>query len=208
MAVVVVHATLPSVRLGLAAMLADRGHQVVPEEQADESTVWVLDQPDRETLERLAAHRSRELPRAGVALADDAGLAATLAQTGLRGWACLGRDSGADELDLAVRAADAGLVLLDLPTAATAISLAPAAGSPSTRPGPDGPSLARGALSPRELQVLQLVAQGLPNKGIARALGISENTAKFHVASLSAKLGASGRTEAVTLAARQGLIVL
>jgi DNA-binding NarL/FixJ family response regulator len=55
---------------------------------------------------------------------------------------------------------------------------------------------------------LQLVAQGLPNKGIARQLGISENTAKFHVASLTGKLGASSRTEAVTLAARRGLILL
>ena len=56
--------------------------------------------------------------------------------------------------------------------------------------------------------VLQLVAQGLPNKGIARRLGISENTAKFHVASLCGKLGASSRTEAVTIAARRGLILL
>ena len=63
-------------------------------------------------------------------------------------------------------------------------------------------------LTARELQVLQLVAQGLPNKGIARRLGISENTAKFHVASLCGKLGASSRTEAVTLAARGGLILL
>ena len=60
----------------------------------------------------------------------------------------------------------------------------------------------------RELQVLQLVAQGLPNKGIARQLGISENTAKFHVASLCGKLAASSRTEAVTIAARGGLILL
>ena len=56
--------------------------------------------------------------------------------------------------------------------------------------------------------VLNLVGQGLPNKGIARRLGISENTAKFHVASLCGKLGASSRTEAVTIAARRGLILL
>lgn len=52
------------------------------------------------------------------------------------------------------------------------------------------------------------VDKGLPNKGIARRLGITENTAKFHVAALKAKLGASSRTEAVALGARWGIIVL
>ena len=60
-------------------------------------------------------------------------------------------------------------------------------------------------LTARELQVLQLIAEGLPNKGIARALNISENTAKFHVASLCAKLDASSRVEAVTAGVRLGL---
>jgi DNA-binding NarL/FixJ family response regulator len=122
-----------------------------------------------------------------------------LARAGLRGWACLARDVDGDQLDLAVRSSDAGLVLLDLPQAATALALPAAIGGPGTQSEP---------LTARELQVLQLVAQGLPNKGIARRLGISENTAKFHVASLSGKLGASSRTEAVTLAARRGLILL
>jgi DNA-binding NarL/FixJ family response regulator len=99
-----------------------------------------------------------------------------------------------------VRSAEAGLVLLDLPLAATSLAFAATAmGAPPPTTEP---------LTARELQVLQLVAQGLPNKGIARRLGISENTAKFHVASLCGKLGASSRTEAVTLAARRGLILL
>jgi DNA-binding NarL/FixJ family response regulator len=122
-----------------------------------------------------------------------------LARAGLRGWACLARDVDADQLDLAVRSAEAGLVLLDLPLAATSLAVPAAIGAPAQITEP---------LTARELQVLQLVAQGLPNKGIARRLGISENTAKFHVASLSGKLGASSRTEAVTLAARRGLILL
>jgi DNA-binding CsgD family transcriptional regulator len=50
------------------------------------------------------------------------------------------------------------------------------------------------------------VAEGLPNKAIARELGISEHTAKFHVGSLLAKLGAASRTEAVTLATRCGIL--
>lgn len=62
------------------------------------------------------------------------------------------------------------------------------------------------ALSSREREVLELVAAGLPNKAIARELGISEHTAKFHVGSLLAKLGAGSRTEAVTLATRRGIL--
>jgi DNA-binding NarL/FixJ family response regulator len=53
-----------------------------------------------------------------------------------------------------------------------------------------------------------LVAAGLPNKTIARELGISEHTAKFHVGSLLAKLGAASRTEAVTIATRRGLLAV
>jgi DNA-binding CsgD family transcriptional regulator len=58
------------------------------------------------------------------------------------------------------------------------------------------------------MQVLQLIAEGYPNKSIAHALGITENTAKFHVASVCAKLGVRNRTEAVTAGARVGLVLL
>jgi DNA-binding NarL/FixJ family response regulator len=63
-------------------------------------------------------------------------------------------------------------------------------------------------LTPRETEVLALVAEGLSNKAIAEALGISDQTVKFHVASIIGKLGAANRTEAVRRAVRQGLIVL
>ena len=63
-------------------------------------------------------------------------------------------------------------------------------------------------LTPREIQVLELLAEGLPNKAIAERLGISDQTAKFHVASISGKLGAANRTDAVRLAVRRGLITL
>ena len=63
-------------------------------------------------------------------------------------------------------------------------------------------------LSPREREVLELVAEGLPNKAIAARLGISDQTVKFHVASISGKLGAANRTEAVRLAIRRGLITI
>jgi DNA-binding NarL/FixJ family response regulator len=61
-------------------------------------------------------------------------------------------------------------------------------------------------LTPREREVLALIANGLPNKAIARELGISEHTAKFHVGSVLGKLGAASRAEAVTLATRRGLL--
>jgi DNA-binding NarL/FixJ family response regulator len=63
-------------------------------------------------------------------------------------------------------------------------------------------------LTPREREVLALVAEGLSNKSIAQELGISDQTVKFHVASITGKLGAANRTEAVRRAVRQGLIVL
>ena len=64
------------------------------------------------------------------------------------------------------------------------------------------------ALTPREVQVLELVGEGLPNKSIAERLGISDQTVKFHIASISGKLGAANRTDAVRRAVRRGLITL
>lgn len=64
------------------------------------------------------------------------------------------------------------------------------------------------AFTEREREVLSLLAQGMPNKEIASHLVISERTAKFHVSSIMSKLGATNRTEAVTLAAQRGLITL
>jgi NarL family two-component system response regulator LiaR len=61
-------------------------------------------------------------------------------------------------------------------------------------------------LTPRELEVLALVAQGLPNKEIAARLVITERTAKFHVSSIMGKVGATNRTEMVALANQRGLI--
>ena len=64
------------------------------------------------------------------------------------------------------------------------------------------------ALTRRELQVVELLADGLPNKAIAARLGISDETVKFHLAAIFGKLGASNRTEAVRLALRRGLVPL
>ena len=63
-------------------------------------------------------------------------------------------------------------------------------------------------LTPREMEVLRLVANGLPNKTIAHQLEISEHTVKFHVGSILTKLDAASRTEAVTIATRRGLLAV
>ena len=64
------------------------------------------------------------------------------------------------------------------------------------------------ALTPREVQVLELVADGLSNKAIAARLGVSDETVKFHLGSVFGKLGASNRTDAVRQALRRGLVPL
>lgn len=73
---------------------------------------------------------------------------------------------------------------------------------------PDEGAPAPESLTRRELDVLGLLAEGLPNKAIAARLGVSDQTIKFHVAALSGKLGAANRTDAVRRAVRRGLISL
>jgi DNA-binding NarL/FixJ family response regulator len=105
------------------------------------------------------------------------------------------------EIVAAIEAAATGLVVLD----ATGIETLLRAASPALSGGSE--ALVE-ALTPREVEVLQLLASGLGNKEIASRLEISEHTVKFHVASIMGKLGASSRTEAVTLGIRHGLIMI
>ena len=74
--------------------------------------------------------------------------------------------------------------------------------------GATAETLALEALTAREIQVLELLAEGLSNKAIGARLGISDQTVKFHVAAVSGKLGAVNRTDAVRRAVRRGLIAL
>jgi len=108
--------------------------------------------------------------------------------------ALLARDASAAEIAAAVEAAAAGLAVLRPDELAP---LLPAA-------APAGPS----HLTPRELEVLRMMAEGAANKAIAFALDISEHTVKFHVASILAKLDAGTRTEAVAIGLRRGLVML
>jgi DNA-binding NarL/FixJ family response regulator len=92
------------------------------------------------------------------------------------------------------RAAQGGA---DLEGLADAVIVAPDRSAADPLPEP---------LTPRELDVLGLMAEGLPNKAIAARLGISDQTVKFHVASITGKLSAANRTEAVRIALRRGLL--
>jgi two-component system, NarL family, response regulator YdfI len=112
--------------------------------------------------------------------------------------ALLPRDASQAEILAAVEAAATGLAAVDpqdLDALLSSAAPVQAAGEVS-------------ALTARELEVLRMMAEGAANKIIAWKLGISEHTVKFHVASILAKLGASSRTEAVTIGIRKGLILL
>ena len=127
----------------------------------------------------------------------DARSISRLLRSGVR--AILSRESDPDDVLSAIYAAYDGLVLLSTPAAE---SLAAVYG--------DQPLEVEDELSEeitsRETDVLRMLAEGLVNKDIAARLGISEHTVKFHISSILDKLGASTRTEAVTLGIRRGLI--
>jgi two-component system, NarL family, response regulator YdfI len=138
-----------------------------------------------------------DLPIPVVALMDFADSAAVSAalRSGIRG--AISRDATAEEIEGAVFGVNAGLVVTTPGSLAELLPDAPPFAEELAEP-----------LSDRELEVLELLTEGLSNKLIAHRLGISEHTVKTHVASIFAKLGASSRTEAVSRAIRRGLIML
>ena len=118
---------------------------------------------------------------------------------GARG--ALSRSTAPHAIAPAALAVAAGHWVLDESFASALLHLTEAHDSVAS---PAFPSL----LSPRELQVLTLLSEGLSNRDVATRLGISRHTAKFHVNAILDKLGATTRTEAVVLAARSGLLTL
>jgi NarL family two-component system response regulator YdfI len=115
--------------------------------------------------------------------------------------AVLPREATPDEIASAFRAVAAGFIVLDPRVAG---SLAAQSSAPPMDPEP----VLVEELTPREVEVLRLLADGSGNKEIASHLGISEHTVKFHISSILGKLGVSTRTEAVTTGIRRGLIPL
>jgi DNA-binding NarL/FixJ family response regulator len=131
-------------------------------------------------------------------------------QAGANGY--LLKEAPRDEIFSAIRITMAGGSLLQPVVASKLLrhmGNQPLTGSPAaTYSQTTQPTLPFEPLTERELEVLNLLAQGMPNKEIAAQLVISERTAKFHVSSIMGKLGATNRTEAVSLAAQKGLITL
>jgi two-component system nitrate/nitrite response regulator NarL len=127
-----------------------------------------------------------------VALLPDATQAADAWAAGARGL--LLRSADAPHLLTAIKAVGQGLAVLD-PALAGAL--------PLDRPRPPTDDL-----TPRERDVLRLLAEGLSNKGIAQRLSISDHTVKFHLNAILSKLNAQSRTEAVVTAIRLGLIAV
>lgn len=160
---------------------------------------WELQDEERLPIFSLAQNA---LAPAIVVLANDprsAWVAETLRSSSVR--AILPHEATASQIVAAVEAVADGLVVMHLDVFEPLLL-----GLPSPPRSLDGASLQ--ALSPREIEVLGMIAEGLGNKTIARHLGISEHTVKFHIGSIFTKLNASSRTEAVIIGARQGLIML
>jgi len=141
------------------------------------------------------------VPPAIVLLTEEARrpLGAEALRAGVR--AVLPRHASGEEIIAAIEAAAAGLIVIH-PDTVGALQPGPSA---STRAGV---VIARQPLTPREIEVLGMIAEGLGNKIIAARLGISEHTVKFHIASIFVKLNARSRTEAVTIGVRQGLLMI
>jgi NarL family two-component system response regulator YdfI len=178
-----------------AAMLAAQACELEPD-----VVLADLDRPDPQFLSALSAWSQTGSAAPVIALIDnpDPGWVSRALRTGIR--AILPRDAPVDEILSAIRAACAGLVLLD-PEVTQELARHVQAENRDSAPVLD-------ELTHREIEVLRMLAQGLGNKQMAARLGISEHTVKFHVSSILAKLGASSRTEAVTLGIRTGLILL
>lgn len=192
----------PWARAGLAALLAGQGLEVVGQSPGEgeasgelpDVIVWDWAAQSEKTLASLAGLSDVGVPV--LALLNDETEAARVLSAGAQG--ILLREDEPQTLSVAVRALAQGLMVLE-----------PRLSSLLAFPQPQGETEPLGeALTPRELQVLHLLAEGLSNKQIAKRLEISEHTAKFHVAAILSKLGVESRTEAAVRAVQLGLLLL
>ena len=204
---VFVVAPTPMARAGLRSMLAaaegagvevvgDSGPPPDPGSASAFSTAEVVLVADEDLLEEAALAVSEDGTQGLLLLSDEEGAARLPRSLPLGGWGVVHTDASPEELGAAVAAVAQGLVVLPRAVADGALAEAPAAEELSEPP------------TAREGEVLGLLARGLSNKQIARELGISEHTVKFHISSLYAKLGVGNRAEAVSRGARHGLISL
>ena len=164
------------------------------------ANVVLADVPPRE---RLADWRIRHNQTAFVIFVDLANEEDSLDALYAGARAILPRTAKPDEIVTVIKAVTNGLAVLPGELLPTLLSGASLVGELL-----DDNDADRTRLTPRELEVLAAMADGISNKAIARRLGISFHTAKFHVAAILAKLNADSRTEAVARAAQLGLVML
>lgn len=202
---VFIAAPTPMMRAGLRAMIESQDLQVVGEAPSladinrDLHGVDVLLVADAALLENDARSVVGEGEMALVVLSDTDRPASLLRNLPLRGWGIVQPDAPAGELQSAVLSVAQGLIVFSLALAERLLG-----GQVPVRTLNSGQLEEH--LTAREREVLELLSQGLSNKLIARKLQISEHTVKFHVSAIYTKLGASSRTEAVSLGARLGII--
>src|SRR6266851_9231703 len=158
---------------------------------------------DAPPREQLADWRTRHGETAFVVLVDGGDDEDSLDALYSGARAVLPRSAGRNEIVVAIKAVINGLAVLPRELLLTLLN-----GDSATEELPDGNDENRARLTSREFEVLAAMADGASNKAIARRLGISFHTAKFHVAAILAKLDADSRTEAVTKAAHLGLVML
>lgn len=178
--------------LAVVAQTDALGAAAAVERDDPQVAAWDLGADPLGWLERLGDLGESGPPALALLLDEEAAAAALAA--GARGL--LFRDVEGSRLATALRALARELMVFDDALLPPLLRPRPAS---QTQPEP---------LTPRELEVLQLLAQGLSNRRIAERLGISEHTAKFHVNSIVGKLGAQTRTDAAVRAARLGLVLL
>ena len=205
-------APTPMMQAGLHSLLTHPDLQIVGTAQTPEALSTSTENLDVVIMAdagqvREVGHMLALFPRlALVVLADNTEqVVSTLQTLELHGWGIVPLDAPAAQLQAAVVSAAQGLVALPHAFAST---LTPERRAAAAFERVILGSTTDESLTPREREVLELVSQGLSNKLIARRLHISEHTVKFHISSITGKLGASSRTDAVSQGIRRGLITL
>lgn len=203
---VLVVADNPLARVGLASLLQDQSNCEVVGQLGDDGkladsievyrpdiVLWDMAWKAVEDIPSLTDVLDLAVPL--VMMLNDDTQAGDLWQAGVRGL--LLQDTNTERISSAIRAVAQGLIVVDQGLERVFSSGIDSSIEPLSE-----------ALTARELEVLQLLAEGLSNKAIAYTLSISDHTVKFHVTSIMTKLSAQSRTEAVVRATRLGLIHL
>jgi DNA-binding NarL/FixJ family response regulator len=212
MVAVAIYSADPAIRLRLEQLLrAELGYTVASVTHNPAAVRRLIEQNRVDTVvahapprEQLAEWRNRHPAMTFVVIAGESDEEETLDALYAGASAILPPWAESTEIATAIEVARRGLALLPRHFLERLLD----ASSPTSKESPDDDGGSRVSLTPREHEVLAAMADGASNKVIARRLGISLHTAKFHVAAILAKLDADSRTEAVARAAHLGLVML